>query len=210
MSTYIGPALPEEPTEGLHGAITVGGNINLNATSINNASIDDIGLSINGVSVEQLKPEITAAGATRAYVGGDFTLNAGGVAANATSTTTARSNSFSIEISGVAVEIPSKSVKTNHSTEAFVGRQGDIEINGGGLTLNATSNNNAELNQTDAIRLGAVDISKVESTVDAGGSTSAYIDEGSTIDANSLSITANATNYCQRGYLQLCDFARSE
>ena len=54
--------------------------------------------------------------------------------------------------------------------------------------------NNASVSHTAAVDIGAVDLNFVSSTADAGGSTSAYVAEGATLQAAALSADATSDN----------------
>ena len=195
VAAYLGPAKGDaasgEPTTTL---IVDGGGLNLSATSENEARIGQISIDASLLTVEAIKPEADAGGATRAHVGGAFDIFADGVDATALSTNDARSNAFGFDLNLVDIDVTERSAHTSHVTEAFAGPSADLAIIGGALTLTATSENDANVDQITPIDVGVVDLNFVKSTADAGGSTSAYVAEGSTIDADGLTANAAANN----------------
>ena len=75
-----------------------GGAITLDASSTSDATVDEIGVDVGGVVVSVVRPHSEVAGATRAFVGGQYKVNAAGVQADATSTNSATSDAVSIDV----------------------------------------------------------------------------------------------------------------
>ena len=92
------------------------------------------------------------------------------------------------------LNVSKRAVQTSHETEAITTPQAHLTVNGGGLTLDAHSVSTATIDQIDALDLSAIDISLVESTAEAGGKTNAFIDEGATLDADAINLTADSNN----------------
>jgi hypothetical protein len=182
------------PTAALNGSIEIEQSaITLSATSTNDASVDDIDIGIGAVTIEAIRPEAKAGGATRAFLGGSFTITADDVRASATSTNNATSDALNIELAAVGIDVPTATVSTAHSTEAFVARSAKLTVIGGGIDLDADSTNRADAGSVD-VSAAAVEISVAETTMIAGGSTRSYVGEGATVKADSLGVSANSNN----------------
>ncbi len=182
-------------TDGVAGTIDVGeGNVTVNATSHNNAEIDDIDVGLASVDVDIVRPKVDIKGATLASLGAAYTMQAGSVGVRADSTNTASSNAINIEGSGtLALDLPKTNITTDHTTEAFVGLDARITVTGGGLTIAADSTNLAAAGDI-GISVGAIDIDAAETNTLAGGRTRAYIADGASVSAGTLSVTATADN----------------
>ena len=182
-------------TDGVAGTIDVGeGNVTVNATSHNNAEIDDIDVGLASVDVDIVRPKVDIKGATLASLGAAYTMQAGAVGVRADSTNTASSNAINIEGSGtLALDLPKTNITTDHTTEAFVGLDARITVTGGGLTIAADSTNLAAAGDI-GISVGAIDIDAAETNTRAGGRTRAYIADGASVSAGTLSVTATSDN----------------
>ena len=190
---YIGPSFGNGPTNGLSGGLLIpGGEIKLEAFSTNDANVDDVDIDVGGVNIELIRPEVSVGGATRAFVGGTFGALFTGVNAFAHSINHASSDAVNVELTGVAVDVPTVSVSTAHTTEAFVAGAADIIVDDA-LTLRAESRSLADAGTVD-VTLSGVNVAKSETTMDAGGATRAYIGEGAKVLAETLSVTADSDN----------------
>ena len=145
------------------------------------------------MSIQQVNPDANAGGSTRAQLGGNFTVNADSLSATSGSTNTATTGLLAFQASFFDLNVPSGPY-TSHETEAITTPQAHLTVNGGGLTLDAHSVSTATIDQIDALDLSAIDISLVESTAEAGGKTNAFIDEGATLDADAINVTADSNN----------------
>jgi hypothetical protein len=191
---YIGPAGNAAPTPSSSGQINVAsGTVTGTATSTNKATVDALDIGVSGVDVSVLHPEVTAGGSTQSHLGGKFAITAGTLKFTANSTSTATSNSVSIELSGVNVTDSIKSAESNHDTRAFVDTQANLTISGTGLTLDAESSNTATAGEV-AVHIAGVPISLIQPAAHADGTTRAYVDEGIQLQAGGLSATATGTN----------------
>jgi len=192
---YIGPREGTAPQAGLSGSITVnGGLVNLHASSVNTASIDEVSVEIPVIQVNVARPEVTTGGSTLAYLGGNLTIDALAVTATATADDTASCAEFSFEITGIAISVPTEATGTAHESKAFIGDQAVITIQGGGLTLSATSTNTAEAGKRVIAPVAGVNVVASETSADAGGATRAYIGQDASITADTLAATATASN----------------
>ncbi|MBI3839031.1 MAG: hypothetical protein HY288_14015, partial [Planctomycetia bacterium] len=175
------------------GTITVGAPLQLTATSTNDATIKDLTIGVSGFKIKAVSPQISTGGSTQVHVGGKYTFNAPGVTGQATATNSPLWNSLNIGITAVGVDVISPKVSTPHETDAFVGRNAAITENGGDITLGATSFNQPKLEKFD-FSLGAITVNVFQPEVDADGATRAFVDEGASVVAANLSVTATATN----------------
>ena len=88
----------ESRTDGVAGIIDVGeGNVTVEATSRNNAEIDDIDVGLASIDVDLVRPKVDVKGATLAFLGAAYVIQAGAVGVRADSTNTASSNAINIE-----------------------------------------------------------------------------------------------------------------
>ena len=91
------------------------------------------------------------------------------------------------------VGVADQATMTDDTTEAYVAANSALSISGGPLSLQATSSDTAESGQV-AISAAGVNIKVAKSEANAGGSTSAYVQEGASITATGLNLSANSTN----------------
>ena len=146
-----------------------------------------------------IRPEAIAGGATRAFLDGQFTINASSVTAAADSTNNATSDGLNIELTGITVDVPTTETKTDHVTEAFVFDGANIAIAGGGLALDANSRSRAAAGSID-VTIAGVDVAESDATMIAGGATRAFVGEGVTLSAPSLSAAATSDNDAALGH----------
>ena len=193
VSAYLGPAAGNAPNTNLSGALNVPGTVDFTAMSTSDAKVNKIDLAASGISVEVIKPNVDAGGSTKAHGGGNFTSSANVINMTAMANNTAESDTLSIEAAGIAVELASRSVKTSHATESFVGQNANI-VFGGDLQLNAKSTNTASVGETTPFNIGGIGVAVADSIAEAAGSTSAFILEGAIVDVDGLSLDATGTN----------------
>jgi len=195
VESYVGPAVGVAPS-GPAGTITLGGALTLNADSVNEATIDEVSIGVGVVNIDLAKPDMNAGGTTRTYIGGDYTINATGVSGQADSVNTAGSDTVPIKIGLVSVGEVSAEVRTTHEAEAFVTRGADFTLNGGGIALGATSRNVVDF---DSFELGAslVSVGTFKPWLETAGATRAFVEQGATLAAGSLSLNAAAANTAQ-------------
>ena len=79
--------------------------------------------------------------------------------------------------STATVGVASQAATTSDTTEAFAGTNAGLTITGGPLSLQAISNDTAKSGQV-AIGISGVGVKVADSDANAGGSTSAYVQEG--------------------------------
>jgi hypothetical protein len=136
---------------------------------------------------------MTAGGTTRTHVGGNYTINATGISGEANAANTAGSDAVPISINLVEVGEVTAEVRTTHETEAFVSRDADFTLNGGGIELDAISRNDATLDRVD-LGVSLVGIGTLKPVVQTAGATRAFVEEGGNLSAGSLSLEAAAAN----------------
>ena len=191
---YVGPEGTAAPTTGDSGKISVGGgSVTGTATSTNSATVDPTNISVTGVDVSVLHPEVTTGGSTLSHLGGKFSISAGNVNFTSNSTSTATSKSVSVEVSGVTVSDAIKSALTSDVTDAYVNPQANVMISGASLSLGATANNTATAGSS-SVTVSGVPVSLVKPAANADGATYAYVGEGAQLKASGLNATATATN----------------
>ena len=173
----------EGPSDDQQGSLTLGSTLQLHAQSTNTAEIDDISIGASAITIKSLSPKITTGGSTDTYVGGFFGVTAPGIHGEAISTNTPKKDSVNISVTAVGIDVNNTELETTHDTAAFVSRQANFTLNGGGtLELAATSTNDAEFSSF-ALNVSAVPIGDFKPDVDAGGWTHAYVGEGATVTA---------------------------
>ncbi|HEY8535813.1 MAG TPA: hypothetical protein VIL25_05170, partial [Vicinamibacterales bacterium] len=194
-AAYIGPAKGVAP--GSDPATTLriaNGGLDLRATSTNDARVGEITLDASLVTVEKVKPEANAGGATRAHVGGAFDVDADSVDVAAQSTNVAVSNAFAFDLNLLDIDLNERSARTTHLAEAFVGPSATLDLGAAPLVLDAHSDNDASVLHAAPVDLGVVDLDFASSTAAIEGATRAYVAEGSTLAAGSLAANASAGN----------------
>ena len=200
----LGPA-DEQPAD-KQGSITVAaGGITIDASSVNRATVDPPVFEVSGVRVEKVLPRATAGGTTKARLGGRVTADAGplGLTAKAVSNNVATTHAVAAEIGGFDLDLSKRAATTTHVTEAFVGAGARLTVTDGPLALSADSTSQAALDQTGVFDLTGLGITRVESEVDAGGVTSAFVAEACVITASKLAATATSDNDATIERLQL-------
>jgi hypothetical protein len=196
VEAFIGPAAGAAPTPGLSGTINVGGApILVHATSISNhATAKEIDIKAAAIAVDVEQPQVTVGGSTSAYVGGKFTITSSGVDVLASAPdNTATGDAVSIVAAGVNVGVNDRATMTAHTTEAYAGTGAALTLTGGSLSLHANSTNTANSGQV-AIGITAIGVQVAKSEADAGGDTGAYVQEGASITAKGLDLSAQSTN----------------
>ncbi len=196
VQAYIGPPDGGTVTPTLHGSINVGSSpITVQATSVSNqATAQQIGLTAAFVTVGVEQPRVTVGGSTSAHVGGNFAITSGGVKVVASAPdNVATGNAISIVAAGVSIPIADRAATTADTTQAYVPANSNLTVTGGSLSLQATSSDSAVSGQV-AIGVAGVNISVAKSESNAGGSTSAFVQQGASITATGLSLSAQSTN----------------
>jgi hypothetical protein len=196
VEAYIGPAAGQAPGGSLSGTIDVGAApIQVHATSTSNhATAQKIDLAIGGITVGVEQPRVTAGGSTIVHLGGQFAITAGGVDALASAPDNlATGDAVSLAEEVARVNVADRAATTDHTAQAYVGTGANLTITGGSLSLHATSTNTAKSGQV-AINVGDVEVRVAKSEANAGGDTSAYVQEGATIRARGLDLSAQSVN----------------
>jgi hypothetical protein len=193
VDVYMGPRAGVAETAGLSGVINVNDAITGSAVSTNTATIDDFNFALGGVTVDVVQPQVTVGGATRAHVGGNFTITADAVTFSATGTNNATADTISVGIEGVGISVTEHPAKTEHTSEAFVPANANLTINGGSLTLTATSNNTADAGET-GVDVAGLNVAVMTAAAETAGLTRACVEEGASVTATGLTLAATATN----------------
>jgi len=192
----------ESPVETAATDITLDGNLEIRATSVNDAAILDVELTMAAISINTFTSEVLTAGATRAYVGGLFNVDADGVLGEANSTNTPKKEGYSLSITAIGVTVNNSRIETHHDTEAFVSRAADFDLDGGIVDLNATSTNDAQFEKFN-FTLSAIPIDVFRPEVEAGGTTRAFVVEGAELESGGLSLDAASTNTASLSMAQI-------
>ncbi|MBK8017635.1 MAG: right-handed parallel beta-helix repeat-containing protein [Betaproteobacteria bacterium] len=192
-AAYVGPAAGVEPAKDVSGTIKLGGGLDLDARSTNDASIDDVNIQMSGVSVDLVKPVITTGGSTRTHVGGAYAVSTTGVTGEAVATNQAGSTTVPIKLGLVDVTEVRTEVKTDHAAEAFVSRNADFDVNGGGISLTASQDNTADLDRFE-FGVSFVGVNTFKPVQETAGVTRAFVEEGAVVEASSLALDAAAEN----------------
>ena len=140
-----------------------------------------------------VQPQVTVGGATRAHVGGNFTITADAVTFSATGTNNAMADTISVGIEGVGISVTEHPAKTEHTSEAFVPANANLTINGGSLSLTATSNNTADAGET-GVDVAGLNVAVMTAAAETAGLTRACVEEGVSVTATGLTLAATATN----------------
>ena len=180
---------------GAQGSLTVrNGALLLDAHSTNTAVVAQGELQVAFLDITLIDPSATAGGSTRTILGGSFAVDADSVTGKAESTNSATSASLSIQVGAIQIDATERAAKTDHTTEALVKTGANLALGGLALHLDADSDSNAIIATVTPLDLGAISIEAMSSTADAGGETNAGVQEGVTIVAGSLLITADSDN----------------
>src|SRR5262249_49775550 len=175
------------------GTINSGAAVGLTATSTNDAKVIDVSIEVSALKLKSIAPEVVTGGSTKVHVGGNYTFNSPGVTGQATATNQPNSQSFHLGGAYVGITTVRPKVSATHETEAFVGREADVAVNGGSLTLSATSTNDVKAEKF-GLSLGLINVDAFNPTVEAAGATRAYAAEGASGAAAGLGLTAPGTN----------------
>ena len=178
-----------------------GSSIALTAKSTNDAEYDQFTLEFTAIPITVLRPEVDAAGATRAFVVEGAVINAGGLSLHADSTNTAEIDMVDISFTGISVSSIEPIARTSHTTETYIGPRagvapdnnlnGSINVGGGTIDLEATSHNSAEMG-TIQLDFSGIPIDAILPEAIAGGKTQAHLGGRFTLSAGSIDATASA------------------
>ncbi len=189
----LGPGNTEDHDEMLNGSLTVSsGEVELSATSENDARTHQVDVAIGGITIDIVRPVSIARGATRAFAGGNFTSNTD-LTLNADADNDATTGAVNVEVSGINVNVDRDTVSTDHVTESFVQGDANLSVNGE-FVMNATSENDSRVSQTDALDLSGFQLSIARSQANVDGRTNTNVAQGSNITANEVIVNATATN----------------
>ena len=198
----IGPAELHDTNGELSGTIHVAeGGIQLDAFSDNTADVKQVDVAITPVSIEIVRPLSVAAGTTKAHVGGNYKLDSE-VNVSAESQNDVTTRAVNVEIDPIDVNVQRESAITRHTTEAFVTPHASLNV-GGALNLDANSHNTANLDQIDAFNIAALEVSYLNATIDASGSTNAYVDRGARRRRPKPDVKCDSHQQCARRFVQL-------
>jgi hypothetical protein len=175
---WVGPRDADALDKAMSGSISVAsGGLTISADSTSDASVDELDVELNAVSVSVIDPTVTVKGATRAHLGGNFVFDASFVRTQATSDNAADSDSLQVAISDLDLDFPTTAATVDHATAAYVLASADLENEGGAFAFSAQSTNVASAGGVE-ISIGTADIDIMKSTASVLGSTSAYLLEG--------------------------------
>ena len=172
----------------------VGHVVQVHSTSTSVAKPTVASAAVGALAIATLSSESYVNGTTRAYTGGVSTIDATTLDIHATDTNT--STSKSILVGGGAITgtgATSKSV-ISRDTKAYIADGAHITAGSAGITLKAETASNSADGEIVSVAVGGFDISIVFNTVDAGGTTSAFIGASTDVTAASFTATALANN----------------
>ena len=113
------------------GTITSDAAVNLTATSNNDATIKDVAIEVSAIKIKSITPHLSTDGSTEVHVGGKYTFNSPGVTGQELARNTPDWDSFQLGLAFVGVTIIDTQLSIGHETNAFVGREADVVVNGG-------------------------------------------------------------------------------
>lgn len=184
------------------------GTINVHATSTSNALVDVTVGVVAGIGVAALIIEARVSSTTRAYVGRGATITAGVLDVRATSTDDATAETVAVSVGLAAVTGGETKATVAANTAAFVGTPvGETPGNGanptttvnvGTLGVRATSTADAQAKAVQ-VAVAAISVAVISLNSSTSGSTRAYIGDGTTVNAGSVTVFAKATTRRRSG-----------
>jgi Ca2+-binding RTX toxin-like protein len=177
----------------LGGNITLSGAAILNATSNTFSIARNSNVAVSGLSITILNVTASLAGSTTAGVADSGTLNAASLWA------TARGNATSISqtrFTGFSLAGGSGSATTASLTQtvnARIGQNATVRLGNGSADLNAIGTSTATASNS-VLTLSGFNVSAMNITAGTGGAVHAFIDDGATVTAGSVTLSATGTS----------------
>ncbi len=181
------------------GALTATGAVDVHATATMTANATAGGGSGGLADVSVMQPTATIGGTVEADVDGKTTVSAAGglsIVANSTGAT-ADATTTVVGVGLIAGTGANPSATADPNTLAYVGAGSVVDAAGNDVTVDAESTAEADAVVANDLAIGAITIQAVTITDNVGGETYAYVDDGASITAGGLSVTANATDTAQ-------------
>ncbi|HTZ04687.1 MAG TPA: HYR domain-containing protein [Gaiellaceae bacterium] len=169
--------------------------VTVDAVSIDTAtSSSDVDVVTLGLGISDMTATANVGGGTWAYVGNDATVHSGALNVTAVSQLTAHATANATSIAlGISGSGQSPTASITHLTRAFAGKRDDIALGTGAATFTAGSTANSTAD-TNGVGVGTIQISLVNVSATTGGTTSAYIDDGTTVNAEHVTAQATGTS----------------
>ncbi len=173
------------------GTVDASGEVSLDANTTSDMEAHAPGGSGGGVAVAAMIAQAFMQGSALAYVGSATTIKAGtlNVKASETSTVKADIKVYSVGL-GAGGGGKAEAKKTT-TVKAYIGPNAIVEEGTGDVTVEATSTDTVTSDARGGTG-GVIAIGYMQSFATIGGQTQAYIDQGTTIDADSLTVKATA------------------
>ena len=176
---------------------TLTGSANVNATSLETATVDSEGATIGLIALGIAVPTAAIEGVTRAYIGPDTTVNGSAansgvtVTASDTSNATITAKGIGVSVAGGAVVSPSAMVSRN--VQAFIDASGQVLAGSGAVALTASSNESSSASATGGGG-GGFNVFAMIPTATISGATDAFVAAGGHVTAGSLNIESEGVN----------------
>jgi hypothetical protein len=193
-AAFIGPQAGATPTN-QKTTITVssGGTVLVTSNSTTTATSKPDGGNLGDlVSVTVSIASTQLNGSTNAYLGGNLTLNAGTVNVSADSTNTAVASTVaSVTLGSTTAGGANISSNVGRNAAAYVAGGATVNVPGGVLDVSATSKETTTATCNGGSG-GGVSVYAVVLSSQVTGNTQAYVGEGATVTAGSLTVEASA------------------
>jgi Ca2+-binding RTX toxin-like protein len=171
---------------------TSDGPVYLEAISTSSATGDARGGSGGAVSITVMFSHATASGSSLAYIDPGATVTAESLLMHAEAINNANAELFVIGVGiGGGAGGEAEAVANGNSEASIRGPQTSILVEGGAITMQATSESTADANAEGGSG-GVISGGWMQADANIFGTTEAYIGEGVAIHAGSLSVIANA------------------
>ena len=169
--------------------------IQVHATSTSRATPKVTSASVSGgIAIAILESESIIAGVTRAYAGGQITVAASKLDIHATDRNTSISEAIIIAGGAIAGAGANSTSRITRATEAYIADGARVMAASTPIVLNADTPTNEAEGRVVQAAVAAVAISFLTDTVEAGGTTSAFVGGATTVIAGSLTTAATASN----------------
>src|SRR5262249_54708247 len=149
----------------------VGGSFGVSLTQ--NQIADDVTASLGSSTITPHGHDVSVSAASSSQISGHVI---------------GTSETIAIGVAGAGCDAESRDDST---TEAFVGNQANLTLNGGSLTVSAASATAVKA-EADGGALGIVGAGDILSDATATGQTRAFIGEGSTVTARAVTVSAHS------------------
>ncbi|MGZ4129286.1 MAG: hypothetical protein ACXVPR_00475, partial [Actinomycetota bacterium] len=157
-------------------------------TANSGGGVGGAGLTITGMSATA-----RVGGGTWASIASNAFVETGTLKITATSNLSATATDSVTNIGAISGSGESPTSSVTHLTQAFIGKNARVSLTSSTATVSATSTASS-IAQTTGTAIGAIQISTVDAEATLSDTTQAFVDDGATVLAGTLTVQATATN----------------